>query len=256
MGSRTADGDDAMLDMLTSRISNMESLLGRMAASTVRNDNFRKEDPTEFSGLLHCGRNIDVRKSYDYCASDKPSMYNIVINDGECMLPEEHYGKWTTRGGELDALLCRAWGEATLADVRSKCALLQDSGRDITCADVGLPTDGHADLSSHIYETALKTKIPELVAVGTGGCIVRGRSNSTIAELLAIVIDISSALEYAEDFVCLVELERVPAYDGLVAAIARRNPSAMQSEYDALSKNAKAHAQKYEFCHDCGIVWR
>ena len=261
-GAITSSNLIRVFDMLTSRISNMESLLERMAASTIRNDNFRTESPTEFSGLLHCGRNIDVRKSYDYSALDEPCMYNIVINEGDCLLPDDYYCKpeWA-RGnaeaaGPFDAALCKAWGEAKLADVRSKCALLGDSESSITCANVGLPTNEHIYLSSYIYETALKTKIPELVAVGTGGCIVRGQNNTTITELLTIVINISSTLGYVDDFITLVELERVPAYGGLLAAIARHNPTAMQSEYDIMSNKAKMHIQAYEFFHDCGIRWK
>ena len=209
--------------MLTDRMGNIESLLERIAASTIRNDNLRKEDPTEFSGILHCGRNIDVLKSFDYCASDTPSLYNININDRECMLPDEPI--------DVEGPLHKARGTSKLTDV--------SKGRDNDT------TDGH--------EAALKAKIPELVAVGKGGCIVRGRSNSTIQELLKIVIDISDTLGYAEDFVWQVELERVPAYDGLVTAIARNDPVDMQAEYDALSRHAKAHVQKYEFCQDCNI---
>jgi hypothetical protein len=249
MGSRA----DCTIEMLSNRIGTIESLLERIAASTIRNDNLRKEQQltNEFSGLLHCGRNIDVLKSFDYCASDKPSLYNININDRECMLPDEQYPLDVE--GPLHVLLRKAWGDDKFTDVRNKYIKGRDNGLLMSCDNLGLPTDGHVYINKYIYEAALKAKIPELVAVGKGGCIVRGRSNSTIQELLKIVIDISDTLGYAEDFVGQVELERVPAYEGLVTAIARNDPVDMQAEYDALSRHAKSQVRKYEFCQDCNI---
>jgi hypothetical protein len=229
--------------MSESRLDNIELLLERMAASAIRNDNLRMADVVKaFSGLLHCGRDIDVRKNYDYASSDRPCMYNITVNDSEFLLASFEWA----RGGDWDSDLAKAWGESKLAHVRAAWK------KDATCQDVGLPTDEHCDLNSQICETVLKTKIPELVAVGNGGCIVRGRVNSTIAELLATVIAISDVLGF---IVKTAEFERVPDQERLVAAVARGNKAVMQAEYDALSPHAKAHVVRYEFFNDRGLWW-
>jgi hypothetical protein len=239
--------------MSVSRLDRIEALLERMAASTIRNDNLRKADVKAFSGLLHCGRDIDVRKNYNYASSGRPCMYNITVNDSESILPSNGCyctAEWA-RGeaaGHWDSDLAKAWGTSKLADVRAKWK------KDATCQDVGLPTDEHCDLNSQIYETVLKTKIPELVAVGKGGCIVHGRDNSTIAELLATVIIMSDVLGYGSHIVKTAEFERVPDRQRLVAAVARGNHAVMQAEYDALSPQAKTLVGRHEFFDDRGLA--
>ena len=251
-----------VFDMLTDRLGSIETLLGRLAASSVRNDDLKKADAGEFSGLLHCGRAVDVLKSYDYDPRDVPCLYNITINDGDTIDDDAatkmcvYYcsSEWARgeEAGQWDKELASAWGASKLADVRRQCACVQEE-EDVsaTCLDVGLPADGHKGLNSHILETVVKTKVPELVALGEG-CIVRGRHNSTVAELLAIAVNISDELGYDTHF-GRIELQRVPNCERLVSAIVRGNRPVAQAEYDALPPRTKNAVKAHEFFEDRGL---
>lgn len=189
--------------MLVGRLSNLEADLGSVKESiacvvrhqklqeqTARLANSRKPRGTPFSGTELCGRAVDLQVFGTF--GPEGDIHNLgsdalIITKCDSNLFEDFAAVWTSDApDQWDGDVCAAWGSTKYAEIRRKTVewYNDDNNLSPSCRQVGLHESGYEDIDQKVYETALKHRIPGLLAFGGLGIMV---SSTTIGAAVGIM---------------------------------------------------------------------
>lgn len=196
-----------VFEMLISRLDTIEDRLDLIILNEKHTDSLtRIESSSSFSGLLHCGRCVELR--VEKLRFDVHGVFDPDDSDGllflttpECPFSGRGLRNWERdpSGTTYDKDLLHIWGVDKYNEIRSRITKLHMHHTPTTlatystkCVEVGITSD-YSDLGSALFELVLKHRVPTIVALGWSGIALKCADLKTAVQAMDLASDLFGA---------------------------------------------------------------